>query len=81
MSSDLLDMIKIGEYADGIRINSNYYESSMPLSTIKDITKALDEINRFHEITNQEITFTITNLAFRVLDKSDLSKYSFFSTN
>ncbi len=53
--------IKIGEYTGGIRIDGNYYESSMPLSTIKDITKAFEEINRFSEITDQEITFSISN--------------------
>jgi hypothetical protein len=58
--------IKIGEYEGGIHIDHNFYESSMPLTIMNDVIKSLSELKRFHDLTDQEITFSIANRSDKI---------------
>ncbi len=51
--------IKIGDYDDGININMG--PKSIPISMINDISKSLNEVNRFSKLVSDDISFSLNN--------------------
>lgn len=53
--------IEFGRFND-VSINIGRSQETMPLSAISEINKAFGDINRFREITDQEITFSLSTI-------------------